>query len=45
MDDFELETKGGKVVFEIEIEQQDDQEVEVKIDAFTGEILSVKWDD
>ncbi|ADC50303.1 MULTISPECIES: PepSY domain-containing protein [Alkalihalophilus] len=43
IDEVELDREDGILVYEIEIEQ-DGQEVEVDVDAATGEIVSVDWD-
>ncbi len=47
VDDIDLERKQGKLVYEVEIEQsnRDDDDVEVKIDAATGQVLAVETDD
>ncbi|ARK29133.1 PepSY domain-containing protein [Halalkalibacter krulwichiae] len=44
IDDIELESKHDLLYFEIEIELEDDRDVDVKVDAVTGEILTVTWD-
>ncbi|MBU9713479.1 PepSY domain-containing protein [Evansella tamaricis] len=47
IDDIELETKNGSLVFEVEIEDYhfgDDDDVDVYIDAFTGEVVYVDFD-
>jgi uncharacterized membrane protein YkoI len=40
-----LETKGGISFYLIEIRTQDDQEAVVQIHAFTGNVMSLAWDD
>ncbi|MFA9559277.1 PepSY domain-containing protein [Evansella sp. AB-rgal1] len=45
VDDIELETKNGRLVYEVEVEfGDDDDDVEVYIDVFTGEIVYVDYD-
>ncbi|OLO37958.1 hypothetical protein BTR23_12410 [Alkalihalophilus pseudofirmus] len=44
VDDVELEVEDGIVVYEIEIEVDDDNEATIRINAYTGQILSVTWD-
>ncbi|WP_026671965.1 PepSY domain-containing protein [Alkalihalobacterium bogoriense] len=43
IDDIELETKHGKLVYEVEIENSND-DVEIYVDAYTGEIIYVDYD-
>ncbi|WEG17591.1 PepSY domain-containing protein [Alkalihalophilus pseudofirmus] len=43
IDEVELDREDGILVYEIEIEQ-DGQEVDVDVDAATGEVVSVDWD-
>lgn len=46
VDDIDLEEKDGRLVFEIEIENESaDREADITIDAYTGEVLSVELDD
>lgn len=45
VDELELERDENRFKYEIEIELSNDREVEFIIDANTGEILSVEWDD
>ncbi|MFA9559278.1 PepSY domain-containing protein [Evansella sp. AB-rgal1] len=46
VDDVDLEEQNGRLVYEIEIENKEtDREATLIIDAYTGEILSVEWDD
>ncbi|WP_053073894.1 PepSY domain-containing protein [Bacillus sp. LL01] len=48
LDDIELERDNGKLVYEVEIETAqngDDDEVTVYVDAITGKVLYVEWDD
>ena len=44
VDDVDLEKENGRFIYEIEIEQENDKDVDVKVDAHTGEILSVDRD-
>jgi len=44
IEEIELEREGGKAVFEVEI-KTDTGEVEVMIDAATGDVLSMEQDD
>ncbi len=48
LEDIELERENGKLVYEVEIENfenGDDEDVTVYIDAITGKVLYVEWDD
>ncbi|OLO37957.1 hypothetical protein BTR23_12405 [Alkalihalophilus pseudofirmus] len=49
IDDIELERENGSLIYEIEIETDghygDDDEATVFIDALTGKVLYVEWDD
>lgn len=45
VDDLDLKRENGRFVYEIEIEQTNDKEVDLMIDAENGDILFVKWDD
>lgn len=45
VDELELERDESRFVYEIEIELSNDREVEMDIDAKTGEIINVEWDD
>lgn len=48
IEDIELERENGKLVYEVEIENYqngDDEDVTVYIDAITGKVLYVEWDD
>lgn len=48
LEDIELERENGKLVYEVEIENfenGDDEDVTVYIDAITGKVLFVEWDD
>ncbi|WP_197276318.1 PepSY domain-containing protein [Bacillus sp. JCM 19034] len=40
-----MERDESRFVYEIEIELSNDREVEMDIDAKTGEIINVEWDD
>lgn len=40
VDDVDLEKENGRFIYEIEIEQENNKEVDVVVDAHTGEILS-----
>ena len=42
VDDIDLETENGKVYYEVEIDTDKKQEFEVKVDAYTAKVLSVK---
>ncbi|WP_216829718.1 PepSY domain-containing protein [Alkalihalobacterium elongatum] len=44
IDDVELEGEDGLLVYEVEIEVDDDHEATIIINAYTGEIISVTWD-
>ena len=44
VDDADLEKENGRFVYEIEIEQENNKEVDVVVDAHTGEVLYVDWD-
>ncbi|MCM3762826.1 PepSY domain-containing protein [Alkalihalobacillus oceani] len=44
VDDADLDRENGRLVYEIEIEQSGGDDVELIIDALTGEILHVDWD-
>ncbi|GAE35637.1 PepSY domain-containing protein [Halalkalibacter akibai] len=44
VDDVELEEENGRLVYEIEIEVGE-SEANVYIDAFTGELITIKWED
>lgn len=48
LEDIELERENGKLVYEVEIENfqnGDDEDVTISIDAITGKVLYVEWDD
>ena len=45
VDGIELEDVNGTLVYEVEIETPDDDEVKVQVDAYTGQVLSVLWED
>lgn len=45
IDDVELEEDDGMNYYLIEIERNDDEEATVQIDAITGEVISIVWDD
>ncbi|CAG9622066.1 PepSY domain-containing protein [Sutcliffiella rhizosphaerae] len=47
IDDIELDRENGKLVYEVEIDtnQGDDDDVTVYVDAVTGKVLYVEWDD
>ncbi|BAB04094.1 PepSY domain-containing protein [Halalkalibacterium halodurans] len=47
IDDIELERENGSLVYEVEIESDhyDDDDVTVYVDAMTGNVLYVEWDD
>jgi uncharacterized membrane protein YkoI len=49
VDDIELERENGAYVYEVEIEPEnqgtDDDDVTVYVDAVTGKVLYVEWDD
>jgi uncharacterized membrane protein YkoI len=48
IDDIELERENGQLVYEVEIETEqhgDDDDVTVYVDAVTGKVLYVEWDD
>ncbi|MBM7094285.1 PepSY domain-containing protein [Bacillus sp. H-16] len=46
VDDVDLEQKDGRLVYDIEIENDDtDVEADIIIDAYTGEVISVTFDD
>ncbi|WP_066155973.1 PepSY domain-containing protein [Halalkalibacter krulwichiae] len=44
VDDVELDEEDGRLIYEIEIEVGD-LEAEVYLDAFTGELITIKWED
>lgn len=44
IDDIDLEEDDGRTFYEVEIERED-QEAEIKIDAYTGEVLVIEIDD
>jgi len=44
-DGIEIEQVNGAMVFEVEIDNAADQEVKVQVDAYTGAIVSVMWED
>lgn len=44
VDDADLDRENGRLVYEIEIEQSGGDDVELIIDALTGEILHIDWD-
>lgn len=44
VDDVDLEEEDGRLIYEIEIER-DDQEAEIEIDAYTGEVIVMEIDD
>ncbi|NJP38509.1 PepSY domain-containing protein [Alkalicoccus luteus] len=45
VDDIDLEEKDGRLVYEIEVENEaSDQEADVIIDAYSGEVLDIKHD-
>ncbi|MBU9713478.1 PepSY domain-containing protein [Evansella tamaricis] len=46
VDDVDLEERDGRLIYEVEVENDEtDKEAMVYIDAFTGEVLSIEWDD
>lgn len=48
LEDIELERENGKLVYEVEIKNHqngDDDNVTVYVDAITGKVLYVEWDD
>ncbi|WP_404447175.1 PepSY domain-containing protein [Sutcliffiella horikoshii] len=48
LEDIELERENGKLVYEVEINNHqngDDDDVTVYVDAITGKVLYVEWDD
>ncbi|WP_404348933.1 PepSY domain-containing protein [Sutcliffiella horikoshii] len=48
LEDIELERENGKLVYEVEIKNHqngDDDDVTVYVDAITGKVLFVEWDD
>ncbi|KHF40195.1 PepSY domain-containing protein [Halalkalibacter okhensis] len=46
VDDVDLEEENGKLIYEIEMELKDeDVEVDVIIDAITGELITIIWED
>ncbi|WP_052144683.1 PepSY domain-containing protein [Halalkalibacter okhensis] len=44
VEDLDLEFEKGRLIYEIEIERENGEDVDVDIDAYTGEILAVDWD-
>ena len=44
IDEIELERDDGRLIYEVEIET-DNREAEVEVDAYTGEIIMISWDD
>ncbi|MCT8136610.1 PepSY domain-containing protein [Anaerobacillus sp. CMMVII] len=44
LDEIELELEDGIMVYEVEIEVDDQTEVTIIINAYTGKVLSVTWD-
>ncbi|WP_134683726.1 PepSY domain-containing protein [Brevibacillus migulae] len=44
-DGIEVEQENGVMVFEVEIDTAAEQEVKVQVDAYTGAIVSVVWED
>lgn len=45
VDDVDLETVNGQLYYFIEIERDDDVEADIQINAITGEVISIEWDD
>lgn len=45
VDDVDLETIGGVLYYIVEVETADEKEATVQINAITGEVKSVSWDD
>lgn len=45
VDDVDLETVNGQLFYFIEIERDDDVEADIQINAITGEVISIEWDD
>lgn len=45
IEEVELETRRGKSIYEVEIITEDGTEGEVKIDAATGDVLKVEFED
>lgn len=41
----EVEEVNGALAYEVELETPDNQEVKVQVDAYTGSVLSVLWED
>jgi uncharacterized membrane protein YkoI len=44
-DGIEVEEVSGNAVYEVEIDTLNGQEVKVQVDAYTGKVLSVLWED
>lgn len=44
-DGIEVEEVNGALAYEVEIDTADHQEVKVQVDAYTGRVLSVVWED
>ncbi|MBM4760784.1 PepSY domain-containing protein [Bacillus sp. B15-48] len=46
VDDIDLESSGGIIYYLIEIERdEDDEEATVQVNAISGEVMSIMWDD
>src|SRR5699024_8974428 len=45
VDDIDLEDEDGQQYYIIEIETDNDQKAEIQIQAITGEVISIEWDD
>ena len=45
VDDVDLEHSGGLTYYLVEIEQANDQEATVQINAISGKVMTITWDD
>ncbi|MBR7553450.1 PepSY domain-containing protein [Allobacillus sp. GCM10007491] len=45
IEEIELEDENGKLLFKVEIESKENRDAEVYVDAYTGEVIEVEYDD
>ncbi|MET3697904.1 uncharacterized membrane protein YkoI [Bacillus oleivorans] len=45
VDDIELEQSGGTIYYLIEIEREEEEDATVQVNALSGEVMSVTWED
>ena len=45
IEEIELEDENGKLIFKVEVENRKDRDSEVYVDAYTGEVIEVEYDD